>query len=75
MSARTLAQTLAPDLSERDIRRLADTIVARMQAGAPLSNQDIPSSETGASSVIVDPPPPWRASWNSETTDSRSRIA
>ena len=74
MSAMTLAQTLAPNLSERDIRRLADTIVARMQAGVPLSPQDLPSSSTNAGSVVADPPPPWRASWNSETTDSRSRL-
>ncbi|CCA71281.1 hypothetical protein PIIN_05220 [Serendipita indica DSM 11827] len=32
MSARTLAQAMAPNLSEDDIHRLADSIVARMQA-------------------------------------------
>lgn len=74
ISARTLAQQVAPDLSERDIRRLADTIVARMQAGAPVVPQDEPSSGTVSSSVIADPPPPWRASWNSDTTDPRSRV-
>lgn len=66
ISARTLARTLAPHLSQQDINRLADTIVARMQVGVPVVSPHgddlLPGgSDTGQDG---DPPPPWRASWN-----------
>ncbi|KAG8838848.1 hypothetical protein FRB91_007380 [Serendipita sp. 411] len=68
MSTRMLAQTLAPDLSENDLDRLAQTIVARMQvtANAPPESggTDHLGSEVGAHSDL--PPPAWRSSWGSD---------
>lgn len=63
ISARSLAQAIAPNLSQVDINRLADTIVARMQAGAPIVT---PQGDvlSGQSELGEDPPPPFRASWN-----------
>ncbi|KAG8767640.1 hypothetical protein FRC19_001313 [Serendipita sp. 401] len=68
MSTRMLAQTLAPDLSENDLDRLAQTIVARMQVtvNAPPESggTDHLGSEVGAHSDL--PPPAWRSSWGSD---------
>ncbi|KAG8827538.1 hypothetical protein FRC18_009880 [Serendipita sp. 400] len=67
MSTRMLAQTLAPDLSENDLDRLAQTIVARMHVtvNAPpeRGGVDHPGSEVGAQEDL--PPPAWRSSWGS----------
>lgn len=66
ISARTLAQELAPHLSDHDIIRLADNIVARMQlTGAAIHSEQNSRIVAGEneSEFSVDPPPPWRASW------------
>ncbi|KAG8851686.1 hypothetical protein FRB91_007526 [Serendipita sp. 411] len=72
MSARSLAQALAPQLSEDDIDRLANSIVTRMPV-APLAphglrtqavQQDQVGSDVGVG-LSDDPPPPWRESWGS----------
>ncbi|KAG9021228.1 hypothetical protein FS842_006750 [Serendipita sp. 407] len=67
MSTRMLAQTLAPDLSENDLDRLAQTIVARMHVTGNVSPErggvDHPDSEVGAQEDL--PPPAWRSSWGS----------
>lgn len=64
ISARSLAQALAPNLSQGDIDRLADTIIARMQSGAPFVTPQGEILLSGLSDLGEDPPPPWRASWN-----------
>jgi hypothetical protein len=78
ISARTLAQELAPHLSEQDIIRLADNIVARMQltgaAMTPDQQSRIVAGEN-ESDLVVDPPPPWRASWNGGAVGSSSGTA
>ena len=71
ISARTLAQTAAPNLSEMDIDRLAESIVARIHGRDPtLTEQAMyrhagnPSAVGVRSSVLSEgeePPPPWSA--------------
>ncbi|KAG8750613.1 hypothetical protein FRC14_000360, partial [Serendipita sp. 396] len=72
MSARSLAQALAPQLSEDDIDRLANSIVTRMPVApivphglrTPTVSRDQAGSDVGVESQD-DPPPPWRESWGS----------
>ena len=60
MSARAFAQAAAPSLSARDIDRLAESIVARMQGRDPALRERI--VEEGGSELTEDePPPPWSA--------------
>jgi hypothetical protein len=60
MSARAFAQAAAPSLSARDIDRLAESIVARMQGRDPALRERI--VEEGESELTEDePPPPWSA--------------
>ncbi|KAG8764408.1 hypothetical protein FRC15_007643 [Serendipita sp. 397] len=76
VSVRRMTQRLAPNLSEQDLDRLAENIIARMQGtittppghGRPNSGESVLGHlEEGvaASSGEEDPPPPWRESWNS----------
>ncbi|KAG8830764.1 hypothetical protein FRC18_007619 [Serendipita sp. 400] len=66
MSTRMLAQTLAPDLSENDLDRLAQTIVARMQVtvNAPPESGGTDHLRSDAHNDL--PPPAWRSSWGSD---------
>jgi hypothetical protein len=60
MSAHAFAQAAAPGLSARDIDRLAENIVARMQGRDPALRERI--VEEGESELTEDePPPPWSA--------------
>jgi hypothetical protein len=60
MSARGFAQAAAPSLSARDLDRLAESIVARMQGRDPALRERI--VEEGESELTEDePPPPWSA--------------
>ncbi|KAG8809119.1 hypothetical protein FRC17_003606 [Serendipita sp. 399] len=72
MSARMLAQALAPNLSENDLDRLAESIVARMQVTTvpPAEHGDVShlgrlGSEVGSPEARGEPPPAWRSSWGS----------
>ncbi|KAG8830763.1 hypothetical protein FRC18_007618 [Serendipita sp. 400] len=69
-STRGPGQVLASELSDNEIIRLADSIVARMQGptNAPVRRGDPADlgglgSPVGASEINEEPPPPWRASW------------
>lgn len=69
ISARTLAQTVAPNLSERDIDRLAESIVARIHGRDPTLAENGRYGHVGARESVLsegeeEPPPPWSAPEN-----------
>lgn len=62
VSPRALAQAAAPQLSDGDIERLAESIVSRMQGRDPAIYERALYASEGGSILEEEPPPPWTAS-------------